>query len=96
MSPLRLPATGTGTDTERATLNCLWSLVEDRRGYLTPTRKPVGWGPTGPDDPNASTGAPATGLERLLATDALTARQKDELVAYRDSLNPAKMRQAHP
>ena len=32
------------TDEERAVLNRLWRLVNDRLNYLTPTKKPVGFG----------------------------------------------------
>lgn len=79
------------TDTERATLNRLWSLVNDRLNYLTPTRKPTGWGTDKAGRRKRLYDAPATPLERLLATDALSPRQKDELIAYRDGLNPAKI-----
>ncbi|WP_232011975.1 integrase catalytic domain-containing protein [Actinomyces slackii] len=79
------------TDTERATLNRLWSLVDDRLNFLTPTRKPVGWGTDKAGRRKRLYDAPATPLERLLSTDALTGQHKDELIAYRDSLNPAKI-----
>jgi len=32
------------TSEERNALNRLWKLVNDRLNYLTPTKKPVGWG----------------------------------------------------
>ena len=32
------------TEPERQALNRLWALVNDRLNYLTPTRKPTGWG----------------------------------------------------
>ena len=32
------------TDEERAVLNRLWMLVNDRLNYLTPTIKPIGYG----------------------------------------------------
>jgi len=32
------------TTEERQALNRLWRLVNDRLNYLTPTKKPVGWG----------------------------------------------------
>ena len=32
------------TDAERAVLNRLWQLVNDRLNYLTPTKKPIGFG----------------------------------------------------
>ncbi|WP_218958219.1 hypothetical protein [Actinomyces trachealis] len=79
------------TDTERATLSRLWALVDDRLNYLTPTRKPIGWGIDKAGKRKRLYDAPATPLQRLGATDTLTARQKNKLIAYRDSLNPAKI-----
>ena len=35
------------TSEERHALNRLWKLVNDRFNYLTPTKKPVGWGQDG-------------------------------------------------
>lgn len=72
-------------------MNRVWSLVDDRLIYLAPTRKPVGWGTDRAAGRERLYDAPATPLERLLATDALTARGEDELVVYRDSLNLAKI-----
>ncbi|MFC9769359.1 hypothetical protein [Rhodococcus jostii] len=40
---------------ERAVLNRLWRPVNDRLNYLTPTKKPVGSGPTATDDVPGST-----------------------------------------
>ncbi len=77
------------TVAERAALNRLWVLVNDRLNYLTPTKKPVGFG----SDPNGRRtrlyDKPATPVDRLLAADVLSPKQEAELVAYRESLNPA-------
>jgi hypothetical protein len=78
------------TSEERAVLNRLWRLVNDRLNYLTPTKKPVGFG----SDPNGRRtrvyDQPATPLDRLLAAKVLSPAQEAELIACRDSLNPAK------
>ena len=79
------------TDTERAVLNRLWKLVNDRLNYLTPTRKPIGYSSTGDGRRCRVYDAPATPLDRLLAAGVLSATQQAELIAYRDSLNPAEI-----
>ena len=43
-APLRLPATATDADAERQVPGRLWELVDIRVNFLTPTRKPIGWG----------------------------------------------------
>ena len=79
------------TDAERAVLNRLWPLVNDRLNYLTPTKKPVGFG----SDRNGRRARlydkPKTPLDRLLAANVLAPAQEAELLAYRDSLNPAQI-----
>lgn len=77
------------TDAERAVLNRLWPLVNDRLNYLTPTRKPIGYGTTADGRRRRLYDAPATPLQRLLAAGVLSAAQQAELIAYRDALNPA-------
>jgi hypothetical protein len=79
------------TDTERAVLNRLWKLVNDRLNYLTPTRKPVGYSSTGDGRRRRLYDEPATPLDRLLAAEVLSGAQRAELIAYRDSLNPAQI-----
>ena len=79
------------TDTERAVLNRLWKLVNDRLNYLTPTRKPLGYTSTGDGRRRRTYDAPATPLDRLLAASVLSTTQQAELIAYRDSLNPAQI-----
>lgn len=79
------------TDEERTVLNRLWPLVNDRLNYLTPTKKPTGYA-SGPDGRHRRLyDKPATPLDRLLAAGILSPAQESELLAYRDSLNPAKI-----
>jgi len=77
------------TTPERAALNRLWRLVNDRFNYLTPTKKPVGFGTDRNGRRTRLYDKPSTPLQRLLAANVLTPVQQAELVAYRDSLNPA-------
>lgn len=77
------------TDAERTVLNRLWKLVNDRLNYLTPTRKPIGYSSTGDGRRRRLYDAPATPLDRLLASQVLSPTQQADLIAYRDSLNPA-------
>jgi hypothetical protein len=79
------------TADERAVLNRLWPLVNDRLNYLTPTRKPAGFGTDRAGRRKRLYDAPATPLNRLLAAGVLAPAQQAELLAYRDSLNPAKI-----
>ena len=64
------------TDEERAVLNRLWKLVNDRLNYLTPTIKPIGLllQPRRPPPPPLR---PAqTPLDRLLAAGASQPAQR--------------------
>jgi hypothetical protein len=79
------------TDTERAVLNRLWLLVNDRMNYLTPTIKPTGYSSTADGRRRRVYDAPATPLDRLLAAEVLSPAQRAALCAYRDTLNPAKI-----
>ena len=72
-------------------LNRLWRLVNDRFNYLTPTKKLVGFGSDRNGRRKRLYDDPATPLDRLLAAKVLSPAQEAELVAYRDSLNPAKI-----
>jgi len=74
---------------ERVVLNRLWRLVNDRLNYLTPTRKPVGFGTDRNGRRTRLYDKPRTPLDRLLAAKVLAPAQEAELVSYRDSLNPA-------
>jgi hypothetical protein len=77
------------TDAERAVLNRLWRLVNDRLNYLTPTIKPIGYGSGRDGQRRRLYDKPKTPLDRLLAAGVLSAAQEAELLTYRDSLNPA-------
>ncbi len=79
------------TGDERAVLNRLWPLVNDRLNYLTPTIKPIGYSSSGDGRRRRLYDAPHTPLDRLLAAGTLSRAQQTELTAYRDSLNPAKI-----
>lgn len=79
------------TEEELRVLNRLWPLVNDRFNFLTPTKKPVGWGTDRAGRRKRLYDTPATPLERLLAADVLSPAQQAELLAYRDSLNPAEL-----
>ncbi len=77
------------TTEERAALNRLWRLVNDRFNYLTPTKKPVGFGTDRNGHRTRLYDKPKTPLDRLLAAQVLAPAQQATLVAYRDTLNPA-------
>ena len=79
------------TSAELLALNRLWRLVNDRLNYLTPTKKPIGFGTEAAGRRKRLYDTPATPLDRLLAAGVLAPTQAAELVAYRDSLNPAKI-----
>jgi len=77
------------TPEERAVLNRLWRLVNDRMNYLTPTIKPIDYTSTTDGRRRRVYDKPNTPLDRLLTAEVLSPKQKTELIAYRDSLNPA-------
>ncbi|MGB5937557.1 MAG: DDE-type integrase/transposase/recombinase, partial [Ornithinimicrobium sp.] len=77
------------TAAERAVLNRLWALVNDRLNYLTPTKKPIGYGTDRSGRRTRLYDTPATPLERLLAAKTLSRAQQTELLAHRQNLNPA-------
>jgi hypothetical protein len=79
------------TDEERAVLNRLWLLVNDRLNYLTPTIKPIGYASSADGRRRRLYDKPMTPLDRLLAAGVLSPAQQADLIAYRDSLNPAKI-----
>jgi len=79
------------TDAERRLLNRLWRLVNDRLNYLTPTKKPSGWGADRDGRRKRLYDQPRTPLQRLLTAAVLAPAQQADLLAYRDSLNPAKI-----
>lgn len=77
------------TDEERLVLNRLWRLVNDRLNYLTPTKKPVGYGSDRNGRRTRLYDKPKTPLDRLLAAEVLAPTQAADLLAYRETLNPA-------
>lgn len=77
------------TDAEHRVPGRLWELVDIRVNFLTPTRKPIGWGAGRAGGRKRLYDRPRTPPGRLLDTDALTDAQKDELIDYRNRLNPA-------
>lgn len=77
------------TSDEHTVLNRLWRLVNDRLNYLTPTKKPTGFGSDRNGHRTRLYDTPATPLQRLLTAQVLSPAQETELLAYRDSLNPA-------
>jgi hypothetical protein len=79
------------TPEERAVLNRLWPLANDRLNYLTPTIKPIGYASSADGRRRRLYDAPQTPLQRLLAAGVLAPAQQADLIAYRDSLNPAKI-----
>jgi hypothetical protein len=79
------------TEDERRVLNRLWKLVNDRLNYLTPTRKPIGFGTDRNGRRTRLYDKPQTPLDRLLAANVLAPAQQAELLTYRDNLNPAKI-----
>lgn len=79
------------TTAERTALNRLWGLVNDRLNFLTPTKKPTGYGTDRNGRRTRLYDKPATPLERLLAAGVLSPAQQAELLTYRDSLNPAQL-----
>jgi hypothetical protein len=79
------------TPGERAVLNRLWPLVNDRLNYLTPTIKPIGYASSADGRRRRLYDAPQTPLQRLLGAGVLSPAQQADLIAYRDALNPAKI-----
>lgn len=79
------------TPEERAVLNRLWPLVNDRLNYLTPTIKPIGYASSADGRRQRRYDAPQTPLQRLLAAGVLSPGQQAQLITYRDSLNPAQI-----
>jgi hypothetical protein len=79
------------TPAELRVLNRLWPLVNDRLNYFTPTKKPAGWDADRDGRRRRIYDRPQTPLDRLLGAGVLAPAQEAELIAYRDSLNPADL-----
>ena len=77
-------------DAERQVPGRLWEPARHPSQLpLAPTRKPIGWGADRAGRRKRLYDRPRTPPGRLLDTDALTDAQKDELIDYRNRLNPA-------
>lgn len=79
------------TELERRALNRLWRLVNDRVNYLMPTSKPIGYSSTKTGRRKRLYDTPRTPFDRLLDASVLSSQQVEELTAYREGLNPAKI-----
>ena len=77
------------TDEERAVLNRLWQLVNDRLNYLTPTIKPIGYGSSRDGQRRRLYDEPRPRWTGCWPPGSSQPAQEAELLAYRDSLNPA-------
>ena len=75
------------TAQEREALNRLWILVNNRLNYFTPTKKPTGWSTDAKGRRKRLYDAPATPVDRLIASGTLSPAQQAELLAKRDSLD---------
>lgn len=67
------------TADERAVLNRLWKLVDDRLNYLTPTVKPIGYASSANGRRRRLYDRPQTPLDRLLAAGVLSPAQQADL-----------------
>ena len=79
------------TELERRALNRLWRRVNDRVNYLMPTSKPIGYSSTKTGRRKRLYDTPRTPFDRLLDASVLSSQQVEELTAYREGLNPAKI-----
>ena len=79
------------TPEELKVLRRLWPLVNDRMNYLTPTKKPTGYGTDRNGRRTRLYDKPSTPAQRLLASGVLSPAQQGELSDYRDQLNPAEL-----
>ncbi|WP_256843040.1 integrase catalytic domain-containing protein [Ornithinimicrobium cryptoxanthini] len=79
------------TEPERAVLNRLWPLVNDRLNFLTSTIKPIGYGSDRNGRRKRLYDKPATPLDRLILSGTLAPGQLRELIDYRATLNPAQI-----
>lgn len=76
------------TPTELDLLNQLWTLVNDRLNYLTPTKKPVGYGTDHLGRRKRLYDTPTTPYQRLLTAGILNPTQQAELAAHKATLKP--------
>ena len=79
------------TPAELHALNRLWPLVNDQLNFFTPAKRPTGWTVNRSGRRCRIYDKPATPLDRLLAAGVLSPAQQADLIAKRDSLNPAEL-----
>lgn len=72
-------------------LNQLWSLVNDRLNFFTPTKKPLDWSTDAAGRRKRLYDDPKARFDRLLAAGVLSPAQETELRARRDRLNPTDL-----
>ena len=77
------------TATGLALLNQLWSLVNDRLNFFTPTKKPTGWSTDTVGRRKRLYDKPCSPYQRLLSAGVLSPAQETELAAYQATLRPA-------
>jgi hypothetical protein len=76
------------TAEELKVLNRLWPLVNDRLNYLTPTKKPIGYGTDKHGKRTRLYDTPTIPFDRLLAAGVLSRSQQAAMTTYRNSLDP--------
>lgn len=79
------------TQAQLKLLNDLWQLVNDRHNFLTPTKKPIGWATDAKGRRKRVYDDLKTPFDRLLRSGVLSDEKAAELIAYRESLNPAQI-----
>ena len=79
------------TPIELELLNQLWSLVNDRLNFFTPTKKPLGWSTDTVGRRKRVYDKPRSPYQRLLGAGVLSPTQQAELAAYKADLRPAEM-----
>lgn len=79
------------TEEERDVLTRLWEKVCIKLNYFTPTRKPIGYTQDAVGRRKRVYDAPATPMDRLIASGTLSAAQIQDLQAPRGRVNPAEL-----
>ncbi|WGH89962.1 integrase [Auritidibacter ignavus] len=77
------------TAEELGLLQHLWPLVNDRRNFFTPAKKPTGWSTDAVGRRKRLYDHPITPYQRLLDSGILSPAQQQELTQYKASLDPA-------
>lgn len=79
------------TPEELKVLSQLWQTVCLRMNLFTPTRKPIDWSQDSVGRRKRVYDAPATPLDRLLASGILSRTQTEQLQQLRENTNPAEL-----